>query len=68
LTFLHEPRIVLLDEPSANLDDDGVATLLAAIGEHTRRGGMSVWCAPMRQTELDCDSAYVLRDGRLEPA
>lgn len=68
LTFLHRPRLVLLDEPSANLDEDGVATLLAAVGEHTRRGGMSVWCAPTPQPELNCDRAYVLRGGRFEPA
>ena len=68
LTFLHAPQLVLLDEPSANLDDEGVATLLAAISEHTRGGGTSVWCAPTRDRELDCDSTYELRDARLEPA
>ncbi len=68
LTFLHAPQLVLLDEPSSNLDDEGVATLLAAIDEHTRGGGTSVWCAPARDRELECDSAYELRDARLEPA
>ena len=67
LTFLHAPRLVLLDEPSASLDDDGVALLLSAVDEHAATGGTTVWCAPARQTEVRHNRAFVVRDGRLEP-
>jgi len=68
LTFLHAPRLVLLDEPAASLDDDGVELLLRAVEDHAAIGGTTVWCAPARQTEVRHDLAFVLRGGRLEPA
>lgn len=68
LTFLHTPRLVLLDEPSASLDEDGVALLLGAVDDHAAAGGTTVWCAPARQAEVRHDRAFVVRDGRLESA
>lgn len=67
MTFLHAPRLVLLDEPSASLDDEGVTLLLRAVDDHAAAGGTTIWCAPARQTEVRSDHAFVLRDGRLEP-
>ena len=46
LTFLHRPKLVLLDEPSNSLDDEGCAVLLAAVEEHKRSGGTALWCSP----------------------
>ncbi len=68
MTFLHNPRLLLLDEPSSSLDDEGVAGLLKAVAEHADTGSTVLWCAPTRHDELDCDRAYVLSSGRLRPA
>ena len=46
MTFLHQPRLVLLDEPANSLDDAGYAVLLGAIDEHRRAGGSTLWCSP----------------------
>lgn len=67
LTFLHRPRLLLLDEPAASLDDEGLELLLNAVDDHAAAGGTTLWCAPARETEVRHDVALVLRDGRLEP-
>lgn len=69
MTFLHEPEVVLLDEPSTSLDDAGV-TLLADELERVRaRSGMAIWCSPSTEREkLAFDFRYEIRDARLEPA
>jgi len=46
LAFLHEPAIVLLDEPATSLDDDGQAVLAEAISRQTGDGGGVVWFGP----------------------
>lgn len=68
MTFLHEPKLILLDEPAGSLDEEGVRLLLNALAEHTGRGGAAILCAPSRHDELSFDRAYVLDAGRLEPA
>jgi ABC-2 type transport system ATP-binding protein len=66
--FLHEPQLVLLDEPFASLDDHGADQLMAAIAELTGRGGSSLACAPADRPGVSFDQAYVLADGGLHPA
>ncbi len=41
-TFLHEPRLWLLDEPFANLDDEGRAWLERCMDAHRNSGGLAV--------------------------
>ena len=67
MAFLHEPKVLLLDEPRNSLDDDGYAVLSGAIEGATQRGAAVLWCSPRGEDRvLACDVAFTLQDGRLE--
>jgi ABC-type multidrug transport system ATPase subunit len=64
--FLHGPSVVLLDEPETSLDDEGLASLGAALGDHITAGGAALICSPSHEKlGLEIDSGYVLDSGRL---
>jgi ABC-2 type transport system ATP-binding protein len=68
LTFLHEPTVVLLDEPRTSLDESGLGLLAAALEALTARHGAAVWCSPVGdEPSVKIDSSFVLRDGKLKP-
>lgn len=67
IAFLHEPDVVLLDEPTASLDSDGARLLADALTALTARGASAMWAAPVGPApELPVDVVYLLTDGRLE--
>jgi ABC-2 type transport system ATP-binding protein len=64
--FLHDPQVVLLDEPATSLDDEGVARLDAAVREVAARGGAVLCCAPSGlSARISVDRTERLRDGVL---
>jgi ABC-type multidrug transport system ATPase subunit len=68
LAFLHEPDIVLLDEPASSLDDDGVETLARALEALRARSGAALWCAPATvDADIPFDERHVLAEGRVRP-
>ena len=44
---LHRPRLLLLDEPFQNLDDDGERIARELLGEHLEHGGLAVAASPV---------------------
>jgi ABC-2 type transport system ATP-binding protein len=69
MTFVHDPALVLLDEPTNSLDQEGLDVLTAYLGQLRRRGGAAVWCAPEGiLASLAADTALRLAEGRLRTA
>jgi ABC-type multidrug transport system ATPase subunit len=67
MAFLHEPLVLLLDEPRNSLDDDGYRLLGEQIEWVTGRGATVLWCSPRGEDRvLACDAGYTLENGHLE--
>lgn len=67
-TFLHEPSLVLLDEPHTSLDDPALELLRRALDAHHGRGGTSLWCAPAStQASIESEHSWVVEEGVVHP-
>jgi len=67
MAFLHEPRVILLDEPRNSLDDDGYQLLGEQIEHAAGDGATILWCSPRGEDRvLTSDTGYTLEDGHLE--
>jgi ATP-binding cassette subfamily C protein len=58
-----DPFLIVLDEPNANLDGEGEAALLQAIGDAKARGAIVILIAHRTAMLAVCDKVLVLRDG-----
>jgi ABC-2 type transport system ATP-binding protein len=67
MAFLHEPRVLLLDEPRNSLDDEGYLVLSKQIERAAGGGATVLWCSPRGEDRvLTSDSGYTLEGGHLE--
>ncbi len=64
-----EPRVLLLDEPTANLDAANTRRVEDLLQEYRRdHGAMVVWVGhEQAQLARNCSRIYAIRNGRLEP-
>jgi len=67
MAFLHDPDVVLLDEPLNSLDDRGAELLRGCLAELTGRGGAAIWCSPSINDDAPFDVRLLLEHGELEP-
>jgi ABC-2 type transport system ATP-binding protein len=69
MALLHDPDVVLLDEPRNSLDDEGVEALERALRTVLGRGGAVLWASPTAaDAPFAFDQAYVLDGGVLHEA
>jgi ABC-2 type transport system ATP-binding protein len=69
MTFVHDPSLILLDEPANSLDQEGLDVLAAYLVQLRSRGGAAVWCGPAGVPKpMASDTELRLAEGRLRPA
>jgi ABC-2 type transport system ATP-binding protein len=67
MAFLHEPKVILLDEPRNSLDDEGYELLNVQTRAAVERGATMLWCSPRGEDRvIECDASYSLSEGHLE--
>ncbi len=63
---IHQPRLLILDEPSSGLDPLGRSEMLSWISEEKKRGTSIILCThELTQISLLCDQFHLLKSGEL---
>jgi ABC-type multidrug transport system ATPase subunit len=66
LGLLHDPDVVLLDEPLSSLDDEGAHLVADQLDKVRRRSGAAIVCAPTGdERSLPFDSHFTIEHGRV---
>ncbi len=63
-----EPKVIILDEPTAGLDPQGVSSVMHLLSDIRERMGISIVIAThdMDIVPLYCDYAYLLSEGKVQ--
>ncbi|HUT77350.1 MAG TPA: ABC transporter ATP-binding protein [Polyangia bacterium] len=64
--LLNEPRLLLLDEPTASLDPDVADRVRSSIGDYRRRTGAAIVITSHNMAEVErlCDRVAILHNGK----
>jgi ATP-binding cassette subfamily C protein len=61
-----DPKLIVLDEPNANLDAEGERGLERAVEQAAARGSTVITITHRPSIAAKCDRALIMRDGRIE--
>jgi ABC-type multidrug transport system ATPase subunit len=65
-TLLHDPQLLLLDEPDTGLDQDGLALLTELLAEHHAQGGTQLFTTHDLEAAMGrSDQIVMLSNGRV---
>lgn len=64
-TLFGEPRLIVLDEPNANLDPDGEAALMAALARAKKRGATIILISHKPSIFAQADKMILLVNGQI---
>jgi len=64
--LLNQPKIVLADEPTGNLDPDNAATVLGHLSQFHHKGGTVIFATHGTEAEQFADHVIYLRNGHIE--
>jgi ABC-type lipoprotein export system ATPase subunit len=64
--LLNEPKLLLADEPTGNLDSDNAETVLKGLREFAEEGGGVLLVTHDREAAAHADRVLHMRDGKLE--
>lgn len=64
--YYGDPKILVLDEPNANLDSDGEAALMQSLADAKDRGITVIIVTHRLSIAAACDRTLLLRDGLIE--
>lgn len=68
LTVIHQPKVLLLDEPHNSLDAEGLEMLGGAVSELLERRGSVIWCSPPGEDQpVEFNRKLLLEEGELRP-
>ena len=64
--FYGDPKVIILDEPNANLDTEGEQALERAVMQAKQRGTTVMLITHRPTIAAKCDRILMLRDGQIE--
>lgn len=65
--LMEKPAIIMLDEPTNALDEDGIADIRKIILEEKERGALILIASHNKEDiELLADKVYIIKDGKVE--
>jgi ABC-type multidrug transport system ATPase subunit len=66
MAFMHDPKLVLLDEPWNSLDDEGRELLISALEVFVVGGGTAICCSPTgAEIGIHAQATYAVRDAKV---